>query len=70
MVEIIRLTTGLRAVVVAQLAEQSLHIPVVRGSILVIDDFYIEHLFTVNCIKKTKIKKKGAGMAIFINDKP
>ena len=70
MVEIIRLTTGLRAVVVAQLAEQSLHIPVVRGSILVIDDFYIEHLFTVNCIKKTKINKKGAGMAIFINDKP
>ena len=41
--------------VVAQLVEQLLPIPEVIGKI------YIEHLFTVNCIEKTKIKKKEAG---------
>ena len=27
--------------------------------------FYMEHLFTVNCVEKTKIKKKRPGMAYF-----
>ena len=27
--------------------------------------FYMEHLFTVNCVEKTKIKKKRPGMAHF-----
>ena len=36
-------------------------IPEVHGSNPVIGQIYIEHLFTVNCIKKTKIKKKEAG---------
>ena len=45
-----------------QLVEQSLLIPKVRGSNPVIGKkLYIEHLFTVNCIEKTKIKKKEAG---------
>ena len=49
--------------VVAQLVEQLLPIPEVIGKI------YIEHLFTVNCIEKTKIKKKEAGeMAHFKNN--
>ena len=42
-------------VVVAQLAEWSLPTPEVRGSTPV---FYIEHLFTDNCIDKIKIEKK------------
>ena len=46
----------------AQLEERLLPIPEVRGSYPVID-FYMEHLFTVNCIVKTKIKKKRPGMA-------
>ena len=28
---------------------------------------FVEHLFTVNCIEKTKIKKKRLGMAHFEN---
>jgi len=44
-----------RAVVVAQLAERTLPIPEVRGSNTVIVNFYIEHLFSVNCIEKSKI---------------
>ena len=43
------------AVVVAQLVEQSLPIPEVRGSNPVISKnlfIYIEHLFTVNCVLK------------------
>ena len=47
--------------VVAQLAEQSLPTPGVRGSNPVIGKIYIE-LFTANCIEKTKIKKKRPGM--------
>ena len=39
-------------------AEQSLPKPQVRSSNPVIGKNYIEHLFTVNCIEKTKIKKK------------
>ena len=44
---------------VAQLAEGSLPIPEVRGSNPTFGEFE-EHLFTVNCIEKTKIKKKEA----------
>ena len=50
-------TIWCRAVVVAQLVERLLPIPEVRGSNPVISKIYIEH-FTVNCIEKTKIKKK------------
>ena len=50
------------AVVVAQLVEHSLPIPEVRGSNPVIEKNYIE-LFNVNCIEKTKIKKKRPRMA-------
>ena len=50
------------AVVVAQLVEQLLPILEVRCSNPVIGKIYIEH-FTVNCVEKTKIKKKRPGMA-------
>ena len=43
--------------------ERSLLIPEVRGSNPVIGKIYNEHLFTVNCIEKTKRKKKRPGMA-------
>ena len=47
------------AVVVAQLVERLLPIPEDRGSNTVIGkNLYIEHLFTVDCFEKTKIKKK------------
>ena len=50
------------AAVVAQLVERSLPIPEVRGSNPVIGKYlFIEQLFTINCIEKTKIKKKEAG---------
>ena len=52
-------------VVVAQFVERTLSIPEVRVSNPVIGQIYIEHLFTVNCIKKTKIKKKEAGNGPF-----
>ena len=45
------------AVVVAQLMEQLLPIPEVRGSNKVIGKIYSENLFTVNCIEKTKKEK-------------
>ena len=46
--------------------EQALPIPEVHGSNLVIGKkLYIEHLFTVNCIEKTKIKEKEAGNGPF-----
>ena len=51
--------------VVAQLVEWSLPIPEIRGSNPDIDKIYIEHLFTVSCAEKTKIKKKKTGMAHF-----
>ena len=54
--------------VAAQLAERSLPIPEVRGSNPVICKKYNEHLFTVNCIEKMKIKKKGAGIGPFKKD--
>ena len=50
-------------VVVAQLVERSLAILEVRGSNPFNGKIYIEHLFTINCIEKTKIKKKGPGMS-------
>ena len=48
-----------------QLVEQSLPIPEVHALNPVIGKFYIEHLFTVNCIEKTKIKKKVARNGLF-----
>ena len=61
-----------REVVVAQLVEQLLSIPEVRGSTPVIGKIYIEHLFVylfiINCIEKTKINKKRPGMAHFFNN--
>ena len=53
-------------VVVAQLVERSLPIPEVRGSNPVIGK-NLYRTFTVNCIEKTKIKKKRPGMAHFFN---
>ena len=54
------------AVVVAQSVERSLPTPEVRGSNPVISiHFYMEHLDTVNCIEKTKIKKRGQKLPIF-----
>ena len=51
---------------VAQLAERPLPILEVGGSNLVIgNNLYIEHLFTVNCIEKTKIKEKEAWNDLF-----
>ena len=41
-----------------QLAERSLPTPEVRGLNPVIGKIYIENLFTVDSIEKTKIKKK------------
>ena len=58
-------TNGKWEVVVAQLVERSLSIPEVCGSNAVIGNIYIEHLFTINCIEKTKINKKISGMAHF-----
>ena len=51
------------AVVVAQLVERSLPITEVRSSNPAIGKNYIEHLFTVDCFEKTKIKKKRPGTA-------
>ena len=53
-------------VVVAQLVERLLTIPEVRGSTPVIGKIFIEHLFIINCIEKTKINKKRPGMAHFL----
>ena len=49
----------------AQLAEQLLPTIELRSSNLLISEIYSEHLFTVNYIKKTKIKTKRLGMADF-----
>ena len=50
----------------AQLVERLLPIPEVFGSNPVIGKIlYIENLFTLNCIEKTKIKKKEAGKGQF-----
>ena len=50
---------------VAQLVERSLPIPEVRGSNPVIGK-NLHSTFTVNCIEKTKSKKKRPGMAHFL----
>ena len=47
----------------AQLVEQLLPIPEVSSSNPVIGKIYIEHLFSVKCIEKTKFKKNRPGMA-------
>ena len=44
----------------AQLVEQSLLIPEVRGSTPVNRQNFFEHLFIINCIEKTKINKRMA----------
>ena len=55
-----------RAVVVAQLVEQSLPTPEVRSSNPVIGKIYIEHLLsTVLKFEKTKIEEKEAGNGPF-----
>ena len=51
------------AVVVSPLVEKLLPTQEACGSNLVTSKYDIEHLFSVNCIEKTKIKKKTAGMA-------
>ena len=57
--------TMLRAVVVAQLAEQSILTPEVPGLNSAISNFDKYHLFTLNCLKKAKIKKKGWDWLVF-----
>ena len=51
----------IRQVVVAQLVELLLPNTEVRSLNQAIGKIFIEHLFTVNCIENTKIKKKEAG---------
>ena len=58
-----------RAVVVPQLVERSLPTPEVHGSNPVIGK-KIHLMFSVNCIEKTKIKKKEAGIGPFFNKCP
>ena len=53
------------AVVVTQLAEQSLPTPEDPGSNATIGNFYKEHLFAVNCLGKTKMKKRAQRMVDF-----
>ena len=52
--------------VLAQLVEQSLPIPEACGLNPVIDKIYIEHMFTINSIEKTKINKNRLRMAHFL----
>ena len=57
-----------RAVVLAQLVERSLPTPEIRGSQPVVGKLLYRTfncLSTVNCIEKTKIKKKEAGNGPF-----
>ena len=65
MVSKVGLCIGTRAV--AQLAEQSFQAPDILGSNPVVGLFLIEHSFSVNCIRKTKIKRKEAGTSPFKN---
>ena len=51
----------------AQLVEWSLLIPEVRSSNPVIGKIYIEHLFTINCMEKTKINKRGREWPTFLD---
>ena len=50
----------------AHLAEQSLPMPEVRGLNPVIANYYIIHLFTVNCIEKFKKRKRGREWSNFL----
>ena len=50
----------------AQLVERWLPTPEVCGLNQVIDEIFKEHLFSVNFIEKTKIKKKEAGNGPFL----
>ena len=50
----------------AQLVERSVLTLKVRGSNPVIGKINIEHLLTVKCVEKTKIKKKRPGIAHFL----
>ena len=52
--------------VVAQLVEQSPPTPEIRSSNPIIGKTFIEQLFNVNSVEKTKIKKKRQGMAHFV----
>ena len=54
-------------VAVAQLVERLLLIPEVHGLNPVIGKIYIEHLIAVNCIEKTKINIKEAGVGALKN---
>ena len=54
--------------IVTQLVERSLLIPEICGSNPVIGKFYITYNITVNCIDKTKIKKKRPRMAHFLKN--
>ena len=57
----------IRAVDMAQLVWRPIPISEVRGSNPVIGkNLHIEHLFTVNCIEKTKIKEKEVGNGPFL----
>ena len=53
----------------AQLVKRSLTNPAVHGSYPGISKIYIEHLFTVNYMKKTKIKKKETEDGHFLKRK-
>ena len=54
-----------RVRVVAKWEKRSLLTTEIISSNPVINKIYIEHLFTVNCIENTKIKKKEAGNGPF-----
>ena len=54
-----------REVVVAQVVEKLLLIPEVSGFVSSHRQNFIEHLFNINYIEKTKINKERPGMAHF-----
>ena len=54
------------AVVVAQLVERLPQTPEACSLNPVIGQIYIDHLLTVNCIEKTKIKNRGREWPIFL----
>ena len=60
LIYVVNVTVDFKAVVLAQLVERLLPIPEVHNS--VISKVYIGQLFIVNCIERTKIKKKRPGM--------
>ena len=54
-----------RAEVVAQLVERLILTPEVCSLSPVIGNLHIANILTINCIEKTKIKKKEAGNGLF-----